>query len=159
RRVGVAEVGRELGVSYVLEGSVRRGGQRLRITAQLIEVATGNHLWAERYDRALDDVFAVQDEITRRIVAMLPARMEAAEFEQAQGQPAADLGAWDYLLRAKYLHHRGGPEDNAEALRCLHHAIELDAHSAQVHAWLACTYGQAYARGYMPVTEAQPLIR
>jgi adenylate cyclase len=98
KQVGVAEVGRELGVSYVLEGSVRRSGQRLRITAQLIEVATGNHLWAERYDRALDDVFMVQDEITRRIVAMLPSRMEAAEFEHARRKPAANLGAYDFLL-------------------------------------------------------------
>ncbi|HSE11326.1 MAG TPA: adenylate/guanylate cyclase domain-containing protein [Rudaea sp.] len=159
RPVGVAEVGRELGVSYVLEGSVRRSGQRLRITAQLIDVATGNHLWAERYDRALDDVFMVQDEITRRIVAMLPARMEAAEFEHARRKPVANLGAYDLLLRGKYLHHRGGAGDNAEALRCLHEALKLDADNAQVHAWLACTYGQAFARGYIPVGEAQMRCR
>ena len=159
RQVGVAEVGRELGVSYVLEGSVRRSGQRLRITAQLIDVATGNHLWAERYDRALDDVFAVQDEITRRIVAMLPARMEAAEFEHARRKPAANLGAYDLLLQAKYLHHRGSAAENAEALRCLHKALELDADNAQVLAWLACTYGQAFVRGYIPVAEAQGRCR
>jgi adenylate cyclase len=159
RNISVAEVGRELGVSYVLEGSVRRSGQRLRITAQLIDVATGNHLWAERYDRALDDVFAVQDEITRRIVAMLPARMEAAELENARRKPSGNLGAWDYLLRGKYHHHRGSAEDNAEALRCLRSALELDAGNAQAHAWLACTYGQAFSRGYLPATEAFPLCR
>jgi len=159
KQVGVAEVGRELGVSYVLEGSVRRSGQRLRITAQLIEVATGNHLWAERYDRALDDVFMVQDEITRRIVAMLPARMEAAELEHARRKPAANLGAYDFLLRAKYLHHRGSAEENAEALRCLHQALELDAENAQIHAWIACTYGQAFIRGYLPVADAQARLR
>jgi adenylate cyclase len=153
RNISVAEVGRELGVSYVLEGSVRRSGQRLRITAQLIDVATGNHLWAERYDRALDDVFAVQDEITRRIVAMLPARMEAAELENARRKPSGNLGAWDYVLRGKYHHHRGSAEDNAEALRCLQSALELDAGNAQAHAWLACTYGQAFSRGYLPVGE------
>ncbi|HET7065871.1 MAG TPA: adenylate/guanylate cyclase domain-containing protein [Rudaea sp.] len=159
KQVGVAEVGRELGVSYVLEGSVRRSGQRLRITAQLIEVATGNHLWAERYDRALDDVFMVQDEITRRIVAMLPARMEAAELEHARRKPAANLGAYDFLLRAKYLHHRGSAEENAEALRCLQQALELDAENAQIHAWIACTYGQAFIRGYLPVADAQARLR
>jgi len=159
KQVGVAEVGRELGVSYVLEGSVRRSGQRLRFTAQLIEVATGNHLWAERYDRALDDVFMVQDEITRRIVAMLPARMEAAELEHARRKPAANLGAYDFLLRAKYLHHRGSAEENAEALRCLHQALELDAENAQIHAWIACTYGQAFIRGYLPVADAQARLR
>lgn len=159
RPVGVAEVGRELGVNYVLEGSVRRSGQRLRINAQLIEVATGNHLWAERYDRALDDVFAVQDEITRRIVAMLPARMEAAEFEHARRKPAANLGAYDFLLRAKFLHHRGSAEENAEALRCLHKALELDGENAQIYAWLACSYGQAFVRGYLPVAEAQAKCR
>jgi adenylate cyclase len=159
RPVGVAQVGRELGVSYVLEGSVRRSGQRLRITAQLIEVATGNHLWAERYDRALDDVFMVQDEITRRIVAMLPARMEAAELEHARRKPAANLGAYDFLLRAKYLHHRGSAEENAEALRCLEQALALDAENAQIHAWIACTYGQAFVRGYLPVADAQAKLR
>jgi adenylate cyclase len=159
RHISVAEVGRELGVNYVLEGSVRRSGPRLRINAQLIEVATGNHLWAERYDRALDDVFAVQDEITRRIVALLPARMEAAEFEQARRKPAGNLGAWDYLLRGKYHHHRGSAEDNAEALRCLQRALELDAGNAQAHAWLACTYGQAFSRGYLPVGETLGQIR
>jgi len=159
KQVGVAEVGRELGVSYVLEGSVRRSGQRLRITAQLIDVATGNHLWAERYDRALDDVFTVQDEITRRIVAMLPARMEAAEVEHARRKPAANLGAYDFLLRAKYLHHRGSAEENAEALRCLQQALELDAENAQIHAWIACTYGQAFVRGYLPVADAQARLR
>ena len=159
KQVSVAEVGRELGVSYVLEGSVRRSGQRLRITAQLIDVATGNHLWAERYDRALDDVFMVQDEITRRIVAMLPARMEAAEVEHARRKPAANLGAYDFLLRAKYLHHRGSADENAEALRCLQQALELDAENAQIHAWIACTYGQAFIRGYLPFADAQAKLR
>jgi len=76
----MAEIGRRLGVSYLLEGSVRRAGQRLRITAQLIEAATGAHLWAERYDRSLDDIFAVQDEVAQTIVATLFGRIEAAKL-------------------------------------------------------------------------------
>jgi len=85
--------------------------------------------------------------------------MEAAELEHARRKPAANLGAYDFLLRAKYLHHRGSAEENAEALRCLQQALELDAENAQIHAWIACTYGQAFVRGYLPVADAQARLR
>jgi len=95
----VRDVARDLGVRYVLEGSVRRGGQRIRITAQLIDGATGNHLWAERYDRALEDVFAVQDEVTEAIVAAIAPEIGEAERARVQRKPPGDLDAWGLYQR------------------------------------------------------------
>jgi len=95
----IQDVGTELGVRYVLEGSVRKAGDRVRITAQLIDAATGHHLWAECYNRKLDDVFAVQDDVTQQIVATLPRRVEAADLEHAKRKPTANMAAYDYLLQ------------------------------------------------------------
>ena len=94
----LAEIGRRLGVSYLLEGSVRRAGARVRITAQLIEAATGAHLWAERYDRSLDDIFAVQDEVAQTIVSTLVGRIEDARLQQSLRKPTTSLAAYDFLL-------------------------------------------------------------
>ena len=98
--VDVRQVGRELGVRYVLEGSVRRAGDRIRISAQLIDAATGAHRWAERYDRKLEDVFAVQDEVARTIVAVLAVHVNKAETERVLAKPPATWQAYDYYLRA-----------------------------------------------------------
>jgi len=118
RAVDIKQVGRELGVRYVLEGSVRRGGNRLRITAQLVDAATGNHVWAERYDRDLADIFAVQDETTERVVAAIEPELYAAEHIRSQRKPQRSLDAWECIIRA--LAHvgqstRAGREE-AEAL-------------------------------------------
>ena len=94
RAIDIKQIGRELGVRYVLEGSVRKAGNRVRITGQLIEAATGTHLWAERYDRALEDIFAVQDEITHSIIGAIAPGILAAEIERSQGKEAAELGQW-----------------------------------------------------------------
>ena len=150
----IQDVGTELGVRYVLEGSVRKAGERVRITAQLIDAATGHHLWAERYDRKLDDVFEVQDEVTRQIVATLPRRVEAADLERAMHKPTANMAAYYYLLRGKDHHHRGTKKDIAKGLRALSKAIELDPSCAQAYAWLACTIGRGFVRGYMEESEA-----
>ncbi len=146
--VTVPQVARDLGVQYVLEGSVRKAGNRVRITAQLIEATDGSHLWAERYDRELADVFAVQDEIAQMIVAALPRRLESANLERVNLKTTENLVAYDYLLRGKDHHHRRTREDNALALKMLDKAIELDPHFALAYAWKACTLGQAAARGY-----------
>src|SRR5881392_2360226 len=98
--VDVKRVARELGVRYVLEGSVRKGGNRVRITAQLIDAATGNHIWAERYDRELADIFAVQDEITERVVATIEPDLYAAEHLRSQRKPPESLDAWECVIRA-----------------------------------------------------------
>ena len=147
--VKVQDVGKDLGVHYVVEGSVRRSGQRVRVTVQLIDASTGSHIWAERYDRDLDDIFELQDEVTRAIVAILPGRLEAAGLDRTQRKPTENMAAYDYVIRGKILHHRGTAEDNAEALRMLEKAIELDPGYAQAHAWQACTLGQAWVRGFI----------
>jgi len=145
----VSDVGRDLGVQYVVEGSVQRAGNRVRVTVQLLEVASGSHIWAERYDRDLADLFEVQDEVTQAIVATLPGRLEAAALDRSKRKPPANMAAYDYLIRGKILHHRGTPEDNAEGLRMLDEAIALDSDCAQAYAWKACTLGQAWVRGYL----------
>ena len=101
RAVDVKQVSRELGVRYVLEGSVRRAGKRIRISAQLIDAVTGGHHWAERYDRELGDIFAVQDEITRSVVAAIEPRLLAAEGIRALSRSSDDLGAWERVARAE----------------------------------------------------------
>ena len=101
RAVDVKQVSRELGVRYVLEGSVRRAGKQLRISAQLIDATTGGHHWAERYDRKLGDIFAVQDEITRSVAAAIEPHLLAAEGVRALSRSADDLGAWELVARAQ----------------------------------------------------------
>ena len=101
RAVDVKQVARELGVRYVLEGSVRRAGNRLRVTAQLIDATTGAHLWAERYDRDVDDIFAVQDEITTSVAAAIEPHLLAAEGVRALSRQSDDLGAWELVARAQ----------------------------------------------------------
>ncbi len=145
--VKVQEIGRELGVRYVLEGSVRKDGQRVRITAQLVDGKTGVHIWAERYDRALTDIFEVQDEITQTVVANVPERIATAELDRGKRKLPDDMSAYDYVLRGKQHHHRSTPEDNAEALRLLDAAIELDPEYASAYAWKACILAQAIALG------------
>ncbi len=146
--VNVGKVGRELGVAYIVEGSVRKAGNRVRITAQLVEAASGNHIWAERYDRDFTDMFDLQDDVTRSIVAAIPGRLESADLNRIKRKRPEDMAVYDYVLRGKMHHHRGTREDNAEALRLLDKAIELDPEFAESYAWKACTLGQALARGF-----------
>jgi adenylate cyclase len=148
RSVKVQAVRRDLGVHYVVEGSVRKSGNRVRVTVQLIDSGTGNHLWADRYDRELVDIFDIQDELTQAIVATIPGRLGSAEADRLRRKPLQDMAAYDYLLAGKIRHHRVTKEDNAEALRLLDKAIELDPRFAQAYAWKACTLGQAIEFGF-----------
>ena len=138
--VDVKRVGREQGVRYVLEGSVRRGGNRLRITAQLIDAATGNHLWAERYDRESSDVFALQDEITREVASAL--QVELTEGEQARlwASGTKNLEAWELVIQANHLIHRHHREDTHEARRLLEQALPLDENYATAWELLGLTH-------------------
>jgi len=124
--IDVAKLARELGVRYVLEGSVRRAGNRVRITAQLIDAATGHHLWADRYDRELADVFAVQDEIARSITGAIAPGIISAEVQHAQRKDPTQLDAWDRTVRAHWHIRQFTQEDLAEARRLLDEAIALD---------------------------------
>ncbi len=124
RAVDVKQVARELGVRYVLEGSVRRAGKRIRISAQLIDATTGGHHWAERYDRELGDIFAVQDEITSNVVAAIEPRLMAAEGLRALSRSPDDLGAWECVARAQTHVWRLNREDNRAATDALSRAVE-----------------------------------
>jgi len=153
RAVKVQDIRRELGVHYVVEGSVRRSGNRVRLTVQLVDSATGNHVWADRYDREFDDLLELQDELTRAIVATLPGRLGSAEEKRLRRKPPSDMAAFDYLLAGKIHHHRGTKEDNALAMNLLDKAIAIDPGFAQAYAWKACTLGQALDRGFLQPPE------
>jgi TolB-like protein len=158
--VRIADVARELGVRYVVEGSVRRGGNRVRITAKLINALSGKHLWAQRYDRELQGVFAIQDDVTSSIVAVLPARIQAAATEAAARKNVDSLEAYDYLLRGKYYHHLYEAKANREAEASFDRAIELDPRFAAAYAWKACTLGQALNNGFRdPAPEVSEIVR
>ena len=154
KAVKVQEVAREFGVDFVLEGSVRKAGDRIRVNVQLIDAETDRHIWAERYDRKLEDIFALQDEMTGAIVATLPGRVEAVTHERAKRKPADNLVAYECVLAAKVLHHRSVQADNAEAQRLLDRALTLDPSYAHAHAWKACVLGQTYANGWSTDREA-----
>jgi adenylate cyclase len=133
RHVDVRQVGRELGVRYVLEGSVRKGGHRIRVTGQLIEAESGVHLWAERYDRALDDVFAIQDEITESVIGRIQPHVYAAEHERLKRKPPKRLDAWENFVRAMFLYSQHSEPSTREALVLVDRAVELDPGYAQAH--------------------------
>jgi adenylate cyclase len=144
----VREIAREFGVDYVLEGSVRKARDRVRVTVQLIDAETDQHVWAERYDRELEDIFAIQDEITHAIVATLPGRVEAATHDRAKRKPTDSMAAYECVLAAKVRHHRSTRDDNAEAQRLLDRALALDPNYAHAHAWKACVLGQTWVYGW-----------
>ncbi|HME26438.1 MAG TPA: winged helix-turn-helix domain-containing protein [Acetobacteraceae bacterium] len=140
KQVHLKQVGEELGVGYVVEGSVRKSGNRVRITVQLSDVVTGSHLWAERYDRALADVFAVQDEITDAIVATIEPQVYAAENFHAQRKSPESLGAWDLVMRALSHYWRLTREDNVLAQALLEKAIAIDPNYGQALGVLAANH-------------------
>ena len=148
KTANIQNVARALGVQYIVEGSVRKAGNRVRVTVQLIDAETDRHVWAERYDRELEDIFAIQDEITTAIVAILPGRVEAASQERVKHKRTDNMAAYESLLAGKVLHHRSTPEANAEALRLLDRAVALDPNYAHAHAWRACVLGQTWVYGW-----------
>lgn len=148
RAVNMQDVAKEFGVQYVVEGSVRKAGNRVRITVQLIDASVDRHLWAERYDRELKDIFAIQDEVTASIVSTLSGRLEAAAHERVSRKPTSDMAAYEYTLAAKVLHHRSRREDNLRAQEMIEKAIASDPNYAHAHAWRACIKGQSWSNGW-----------
>jgi adenylate cyclase len=148
KAVDVREVGRELGVRYVLEGSIRRNGDRIRINAQLIDATTGASRWADRYDRDLSDVFAVQDEVTRTIVALLVAHVNNAEAERTLLKPPKTWEAYDYYMRGADAFGLDGrryfPASLYEARRLLGQSLSIDPGYARAYALLSWTYVHTY---------------
>lgn len=154
KSIKVQEVCRELGVRYVLEGSVRKSGDRVRITAQLIDGSTGGHLWAERYDRSLTDIFAVQDEVTREIVSTLAVRLSPEEWRRLDRREPQNLEAYDYLMRGTEQTFRVSKEANVEACELLKRAIELDPKLARAYSILSHLHLLMYINGWVEQPEA-----
>ncbi|WFU81279.1 winged helix-turn-helix domain-containing protein [Bradyrhizobium sp. CIAT3101] len=141
RAVDVKQIGRELGVSFVLEGSVRKSADRVRITAQLIDASTGAHLWADRFDGALEDIFDLQDQIARQVVGLLVPKLEHSAIERAKRKPTESLGAYEYYLRGTAAIYRFTiREANVEALQMFRRAIELDPEFAAAYGMAAYCY-------------------
>lgn len=136
RAVDVRQVGRELGVRYILEGSLRRAGNRIRVTGQLVEAESGRHIWAERYDRDLTDIFAVQDEITGHVVAAIEPHLYAQEGYRAANRPPGSIDAWGLVVRAMGLISRVEHRANAEAQALLRRAVAIEPGYARAHAVL-----------------------
>ena len=140
RAVDVKQIGRELGVRYVLEGSVRRSANRVRITGQLIDATAGTHLWAERFEGTLDDIFELQDQITSSVVGAIAPQLERAEIARAKRKPTENLNAYDYYLRGMSNLHQGTREAITEALSLFEKAIQLDPDFASAYAMAAWCY-------------------
>ncbi|MGY2991522.1 adenylate/guanylate cyclase domain-containing protein [Mesorhizobium sp. URHB0026] len=149
RAVDIKQVGRELGVRYVLEGSVRKAASRVRITGQLIDAATGAHLWADRFDGGLEEVFELQEQVTRSVVGAIAPKLEQAEIERAKRKPTEHLDAYDYYLRGVASLHQLTRESNANALQFFYKAIELDPEFASAYGMAAWCAVMRKANGWM----------
>ncbi len=157
KSVHMKQVAEELGVGYVVEGSVRKGGDRVRITAQLNDVTTGSHIWAERYDRDIADVFAVQDEITEAIVAAIEPQLYAAENFRAQRKPPDSMDAWDLVMRALSHYWRVTRQDNVVAQALLEKATAIDPNYGQAHGVLAASHTFSAHMGWADMATVAPM--
>jgi TolB-like protein len=155
RAVDVKQVGRELGVRYVLEGSVRKAGSRVRITGQLIDATTGGHLWADRFEGTLDDIFELQDQVTSSVVGAIAPELERAEIGRAKRKPTESLDAYDYYLRGMANVHQGTREAINEALPQFLKAIQLDPDFASAYAMAAWCYFWRKINDWMDDREAE----
>jgi adenylate cyclase len=151
RAVDIRQVAKELGVRFVLEGSVRRAGTRVRITGQLIDAATGAHLWADKYDGGLEDIFDLQDKITASVVGAIEPALRKVEMERARRRPVENLDAYDLYLRALPMVYAFRPDQNLAALELLGKAIDLDPTYAPALAFAAWCHEQRLVRGWPPV--------
>lgn len=148
RAVDVKQIGREQGVRYVLEGSVRKAGNRIRIAGQLVDTSTGMHLWADRFDGEIEDVFDLQDQVTANVVGAIAPRLEQAEIDRAKRKPTESLDAYDHYLRGMAGLHQWTREDNKEALSHFYRAIELDPNFASAYGMAARCYSQRKTSGW-----------
>jgi len=158
RAVNVQQIGRELGVNYVLEGSVRRAGNRVRINAKLVSAADGTHIWAERFDREITDVFALQDAVTRKIVTALAVRLTQGEDMRLSRGGEVSPDAYDTLLRGLARLRRFTPEDNRQSRDFFERALALDPNFARAHADLAFSYSTDLSSGWIASPEETLLL-
>jgi TolB-like protein len=155
RAVDVKQVGRELGVRYVLEGSVRKAGGKVRITGQLIDAASGAHLWADRFDGSLEDVFELQDRITASVVGAVAPKLDQAEMERARRKPVENLDAYDCFLRGMAALHERKKDSNAEALALFGRAMALDPAFATPYGMATRCYADRQSMGWIVDREAE----
>ena len=144
----IRDVAKDLNVRYVLEGSIRKAGNRVRAAVQLIDGISGNHLWAEQYDRDLEDIFALQDEITSTVVGAIQPELAQAEIDRSRAKPPTSLDAWDQYQRGMHFLHRQGKDDLQEAERLLRHAVETDPGLSAAYSGLAQTLFMQFVGGY-----------
>jgi TolB-like protein len=164
RTVDVKQIGRELGVRYVLEGSVRKAGSRVRITGQLIDTSSGTHLWADRFDGPLEDIFELQDQVTSNVVGAIEPKLLQAEIDRANRKPTENLDAYDFYLRGLAGVHQFTKEGNNAALSSLYRAIEVDPNFAAAFGLAARCYVQRSSSGWVTdhaqaVAETERLAR
>jgi TolB-like protein/cytochrome c-type biogenesis protein CcmH/NrfG len=157
KSVHMKQIAQELGVGYVVEGSVRKGGDRVRISAQLNDTVTGSHVWAERYDRGLADVFAVQDEITEAIVAAIEPQLYAAENFRSRRKPPESMDAWDLVMRALSHHWRVTRQDNVVAQALLEKATAIDPYYGQALGLLAASNTFSAHMGWADIAAVMPI--
>jgi TolB-like protein len=149
RPVDVRQVGRDLGVRYVLEGSVRKAANQVRITGQLLDASTGAHIWADRFDGAIEHIFELQDQVTASVVGAISPKIEQVEIERARRKPTENLDAYDYYLQGTAKVHQATKHANGDALRLFHKAIELDPNFASAYGMAAWCYSWRMMNGWM----------
>jgi adenylate cyclase len=156
KAVDVRQIGRELGVRYVLEGSVRKAADHIRISSQLVDAATGAHLWTDRFDGRLQDIFDLQDRITASVIGAIEPKLRHAEMERARGKPTESMDAYDLFLRALALHNTRILENSRDALRLLDRAIAIDQHYASAYALAAYCIHRQRLHGWLSMSD--PLV-
>lgn len=153
---GVGEVGKELRAGTILEGSVRKAANKLRVTAQLIDASSEEHLWAQNYDRQLEDVFAIQTEVAENVADALKTQMLGEERERVEKKPTHDIGAYEFYLRGKYYWNRRGREGLEKSTKYFEEAIKMDPKFALAYSGLADSYWSLVHNLYLPASEGNP---
>ena len=149
KEINSQQITSELGVNYIATGSIRSAGSRIRISVELTDAATESALWSERFDRMMEDVFEIQDEIVRKVIVALVGQLEIASLARAKRKPTENLSSYEFLLRGKENHHKFSKEGVLEGLQMFDKSIDADPENAQAYAWKVCTLGQGMFAGYL----------
>jgi TolB-like protein/Tfp pilus assembly protein PilF len=149
KEINNAQIASEFGIDFIANGSIRSSGNRIRISVELTNPTTGSSIWSERYDRTMDDVFEVQDEIVRKIMVALVGKLETASLDRAKRKPTESLTSYEYLLRGRDFHHKFSKEGVLSAIEMLDKSIGADPENGQAYAWKACSIGQGLGNGYL----------
>ena len=149
KEINSQQITSELGVNFIATGSIRSAGNRIRISVELTDAATESALWSERFDRMMEDVFEIQDEIVRKVIVALVGQLEIASLARAKRKPTENLSSYEFLLRGKENHHKFSKEGVVEGLQMFDKSIDADPENAQAYAWKVCTLGQGMFAGYL----------